>query len=135
MEIWEASYIAGIIDGEGTITLTRMHQDEHRRPIITIPSTDKELLVYIHSIIGGVINNKKNYKPHIHKNSYTLNLKNKIDVLSTLKQIHPFLRIERKRLRAQWILEHYESVTPRNGKYRPDMLVAKREFENLFFQI
>jgi hypothetical protein len=29
MENWEASYIAGIIDGEGSITLTRMHEKEH----------------------------------------------------------------------------------------------------------
>ena len=42
---WEASYIAGIIDGEGSITLTRMHNNEHRRPCITIASTDKELLL------------------------------------------------------------------------------------------
>ena len=26
---WEASYIAGIIDGEGSITLTRWHTKEH----------------------------------------------------------------------------------------------------------
>jgi hypothetical protein len=112
-----------------------MHDKEHRRPMITIPSTDKELLLYLQSIIGGVIINKKNYKPVIHKNSYTLSLKNKVDVLSTLQRIHPFLRIERKRLRALWILKHYESVTPRNGKYRPEMLKAKIEFENLFFKI
>ncbi|MFJ7728371.1 hypothetical protein ACIQXV_19755 [Neobacillus sp. NPDC097160] len=45
MESWEAAYVAGIIDGEGSITLTRMHENEHRRPCITIASTDKELLV------------------------------------------------------------------------------------------
>jgi hypothetical protein len=27
----EAAYIAGIVDGEGTITLTRTHRDEGRR--------------------------------------------------------------------------------------------------------
>jgi len=47
MESWEASYIAGIIDGEGTITLTKLHEKEHRRPCITIASTDKELLEYV----------------------------------------------------------------------------------------
>ncbi|MGG3467989.1 LAGLIDADG family homing endonuclease [Neobacillus pocheonensis] len=47
-ECWEAAYIAGIIDGEGSISLTRMHENEHRRPCITIASTDKELLLYIH---------------------------------------------------------------------------------------
>jgi len=59
MENWEASYVAGIIDGEGTITLTRMHENEHRRPCITISSTDKELLIYLQSLTGGTINNKK----------------------------------------------------------------------------
>ncbi|CAM3919359.1 LAGLIDADG family homing endonuclease [Mesobacillus thioparans] len=76
-EVWEASYIAGIIDGEGSITLTRMHEKEHRRPTLTIASTDKELLLYVQSLIGGVINNKKNYRPEKHKSSYTLNIKNK----------------------------------------------------------
>jgi len=47
MESWEASYIAGIIDGEGTIKLTKLHEKEHRRPCITIASTDKELLEYV----------------------------------------------------------------------------------------
>lgn len=27
---WEAAYVAGIIDGEGSISLTRMHENEHR---------------------------------------------------------------------------------------------------------
>ncbi|MGI8385235.1 LAGLIDADG family homing endonuclease [Robertmurraya sp. P23] len=44
MKEWEASYIAGIIDGEGSITLTRMHKGEFRRPCISISSTDRELL-------------------------------------------------------------------------------------------
>jgi hypothetical protein len=135
VEVWEASYIAGIIDGEGSITLTRMHKKEHRRPTITIASTDRELLLYVQSLIGGVINNKKNYRPEKHKSSYTLSIKNKLEVLSTLQQIYPFLRIDRKRLRALCILKHYESVTPRNGKYKPEMLKAKIEFENFFFKI
>lgn len=69
MEIWEAAYIAGIIDGEGSISLTRMHENEHRRPCISIASTDIELLGYIQSLSGGVINNKKNYKPDKHRDS------------------------------------------------------------------
>jgi len=47
MESWEAAYLAGIIDGEGSITLTKMHKGEHRRPCLTIPSTDLELLNYL----------------------------------------------------------------------------------------
>ena len=29
----EAAYVAGIIDGEGTVTLTRTHRGENRRPV------------------------------------------------------------------------------------------------------
>ncbi|MFE7150546.1 LAGLIDADG family homing endonuclease, partial [Heyndrickxia sporothermodurans] len=84
MKKWEASYVAGIIDGEGSITLTRMHEKENRRPCITIASTDKELLIYIQSITGGTINNKKNYHPDKYKDSYTLYIKKKSDVFYTL---------------------------------------------------
>lgn len=70
MKAWEAAYIAGIIDGEGSISLTRMHKNEFRRPCITISSTDKELLIFIQTLTGGLITNKKNYNPDRHKNSF-----------------------------------------------------------------
>jgi hypothetical protein len=125
MQNWEASYVAGIIDGEGSITLTRMHTKEHRRPCITIPSTDKELLLYIQSLTGGTIINKKNYNPKKHKDSYTLNITKKNEVFPVLQQVSSFLRVDKKRLRAQWILDHYDSVTIRNGKYKPEELGKK----------
>jgi hypothetical protein len=135
MNAWEAAYIAGIIDGEGSIILTKLHENEHRRPCISIASTDKELLTYVQSIIGGAINNKKNYKPDRHKDSFTLNIKNKVRVLSILRQISPYLRVDKKRNRALWILENYERVTPRNGKYNKCLLKQKLDFEETFFCI
>ena len=135
MECWEAAYIAGIIDGEGTITLTRLHQKEHRRPCITIASTDKELLDYVQTITKGTINNKKNYDSKRHKDSYTLNIKNKGCVLKLLNIITPYLRVDKKRNRALWILENYEMVTPRNGKYTEELMKKKIMFEEEFFKI
>ena len=132
---WEAAYIAGIIDGEGSIILTRMHNKENRRPCITIASTDKELLLYAQSLIGGTIINKKNYNPEKHKNSYTLNITKKKEVFPALKQISPFLRVNKKRLRALWILEQYDSVTIRNGKYTSEELAKKKAFEDAFFKL
>ncbi|MDV2684197.1 LAGLIDADG family homing endonuclease [Alkalihalophilus lindianensis] len=112
-----SAYIARIIDGEGSITLTRMHMSEHRRPIISFPSTDLELLEYIQSLIGGYITSKKNYKPSVHKNFYVLTIKNKQSSMHILSCISPYLRIKQKRIRAVFILDHYNSVTCRNGKY------------------
>lgn len=135
MECWESAYIAGIIDGEGSISLTRMHGGENRRPCISIASTDLELLVYIQALTGGKINNKKNYNPDKHKDSYTLNIKKKEAVLSLLKNIKPYLRVDKKRNRSQWIIENYEKLTPRNGKYNPQLLELKLAFEDAFFLI
>ncbi|WP_338471851.1 LAGLIDADG family homing endonuclease [Niallia sp. XMNu-256] len=135
MEKWEASYIAGIIDGEGTITLTRNHSKEYRRPCIAIASTDKELLIYLQSLAGGKICNKKNYNPEKHKYSFTLTITKKTDVFSTLQSILPFLRIDKKKLRAEWILKYYDSVTLRDGKYNQEQLVLKIKFEKEFFLI
>ena len=95
-----------------------------------------ELLTYIQSLTGGNINNKKNYNPDKHKNSYTLTIKKKKDVFFTLQHVSPFLRINKKRLRAQWILNHYNSVTIRNGKYTTEESIKKvLAFEDDFFQI
>lgn len=115
METWEAAYIAGIIDGEGSKTLTRMHANEYRRPCITIASNDIELLKYVQNLTGGSIYQKK-------------------DVFRVLEEINVFLRIERKRKRAEWILNHYNHVTPRNGKYSDEALKKKLLFEERFFK-
>ena len=112
-----------------------MHDNEHRRPCITIASTDKELLLYVQSLIGGTIINKKNYNPEKHKNSYTLNITKKKEVFPALKQISPFLRVNKKMLRALWILEQYDSVTVRNGKYTSEELAKKIAFEDAFFKL
>jgi hypothetical protein len=56
---WEAAYLTGIIDGEGAITLTRMHENEHRRPCISVASTDRELLEYLQDLTKGHISKKR----------------------------------------------------------------------------
>ncbi|WP_226682174.1 LAGLIDADG family homing endonuclease [Sutcliffiella horikoshii] len=97
MKDYEAAYLAGIIDGEGSILLTNIHKNEYRRPCITIASTDIELLEYVKFLTGGSITRKKNYKPSVHKNSFSLSIKNKRVVLNILQYIHPYLRVNVKK--------------------------------------
>ena len=131
----DIAYLAGIIDGEGTITLTRMHNNENRRPVISISSTDLELLYHINELIGGWICKKKNYQPNKHKLSYTLIIKKKETVFFILTSTLPYLRVPSKIKRAKYILDNYERVTPRNGKYSDDLLLKKQLFEQKFFQL
>lgn len=61
----DAAYIAGIIDGEGTVTLSRRHKSENRQLVISISNTERPLLEYVLDSVGaGKITGKRTYQPH-----------------------------------------------------------------------
>lgn len=122
-----AAYIAGIVDGEGTITLTRKHRNEHRQLALTISSTERCLLEFVKTTLGvGKITNKRSSKSN-HAPSFTYSVYNR-QALILLEHISPYLRTY-KRQRARLILSNYLAVTPRNGKYTPIQLERKSAFE------
>ncbi|MCW9088029.1 MAG: LAGLIDADG family homing endonuclease [Gammaproteobacteria bacterium] len=119
----DAAYIAGLIDGEGTITLTRKHRNENRQLAVTISNTEKDLLEYVLKTIGaGKITNKRTTRAH-HTPSFTYALYNR-QALNLLAQIHPYLKTYKVR-RARLILSDYLSLTPRNGKYTDQLRLAR----------
>ena len=133
LEELDAAYIAGLIDGEGTITLTRKHKNEHRQLCISISSTEKNMLDFVLSVTGvGKITNKQASKSH-HAHSYTYAVYNR-QALALLEQTLPFLK-SYKRDRAALILEDYLTVTPRNGKYTAEILARKKAFEQAVLAI
>ena len=124
----DAAYIAGIIDGEGTVTLSRKHKSENRQLSITISNTEICLLDYILKAIGaGKITNKRISKPH-HTPSYTYAIYNR-QALDLLKQIEPYLKTYKLK-RASLIIEKYIALTPRNGKYSDELASKRQYFEN-----
>ncbi|MCF6466656.1 LAGLIDADG family homing endonuclease [Clostridium sp. Cult2] len=124
----EKAYIAGIVDGEGSIMLTRFHKNEYPSPCVSISSTDMELLEWIKNTTKmGRIINKKNYNKEKHLNSYTYRVIYD-DALKLLEEIETYLVIEKKKLRARHILDNYKKVTPRNGKYSEELEQKKEQF-------
>ena len=129
----EAAYIAGLIDGEGTVTLTRKHKNENRQLCISISSTEINLLDFVLTTSGVVkITNKQVRKSH-HTHSYTYAVYNR-QALTLLEQTLPFLK-SYKHYRAALILNNYLSVTPRNGKYNDEILARKSKFERAVLAI
>ncbi len=63
----QKAYIAGIIDGEGSIMLLRFHGNQFPSPCISISSTTIELLEWIKSVTK-IGNNKKGRKIIMLKN-------------------------------------------------------------------
>lgn len=124
----EKAYLAGIIDGEGSIMLTRFHRNEYHSPCVSIASTDLELLEWVKSTIGsGKITSKKNYNEEKHKDSYTYTIIYD-DAIKLLKDIEPYLVIYKKKSRAQHIISKYKKVTLRNGKYNETQKLIKNQF-------
>lgn len=131
----EKAYIAGIVDGEGSIMLQKFHSNEYPSPCVSIASTTYELLDWIKCVIGkGTIKQKKNYNSSKHKDCYSYILKYD-DAIQLIKEIYPYLIINAKRRRSELILNNYKDLTPRNGRYSDELLKAKLDFYDEFISI
>jgi hypothetical protein len=131
----EKAYLAGIVDGEGSIMLIRFHKNQYPSPCVSISSTDLELLKWIKKTAKmGRIINKKNYNKERHLDSYTYRVIYD-DAIKLLKDIVPYLIIRRKRLRAQHIILKYKEVTIRNGRYNDKQRLAKEQFYTDFMAL
>lgn len=127
-------YAAGLFDGEGTVTMTRSRKsDKWRRPKVSLASTSKELVSFMKDNFGGSISNKKTYQVH-HKQSYSWAITDQ-KAISFLKMIKPYLKECEKIRRANHIINNYNKVTQRNGKYTEEMTIAKTLFEIQFFHL
>lgn len=126
------AYTAGLIDGEGTITLTKTHSsNEFRYPVISITSTTYSFLSYMKEQFGGTISTHKSYSDK-HKVSWHWTLVGS-KVISLLPNIIPYMLEPNKIYRAKLIIDQYSALTPRNGKYTDKMREDKHKFEYDFF--
>ena len=126
LHVADAAYIAGIIDGEGTVTLSRKHKGDNPQLVISIANTDYGLLDYMLTCIGtGKITRKRTVRSH-HTPSATYAIENR-QALDLLEQVFPYLRTYKKE-RARLILKYYIKLTPRNGKYTEELATERQEF-------
>ena len=131
MEVLHA-YAAGLIDGEGTITLSHNNKrDAFRAPVVSMTSTTRELVDLMRSEYGGSVRTHKTYHTR-HSDSFIWSVRHD-RALAMLRLIAPYLREHEKSRRADLILDRYKAVTPRNGKYSDQLKLDKLEFEHLFF--
>lgn len=126
----DAAYIAGVIDGEGTLSLSRRHRNENRQFVISISNTDIRLLNYICRTVGAGRITRKRISKNIHTPSATYAIDNR-QAIDLLGQIAPYLQTY-KAERANLILDHYQRLTPRNGKYSSAQKKARSEFITKF---
>lgn len=119
------AYTAGFLDADGSVTLekTRKGLDWLRAPLVSFYNCDKEILEYIQARWGGGIHSNKVASPQ-HNVSYHLTVGGHA-AIDLLRDVLPFMRHTKKKLRAELIVEHYVSCTPRNGKYTSEHIEKK----------
>jgi len=92
----ELGYIAGVIDGEGTIGLRGSIKGRPHWycPHIMIGNSNLEMLKFIQKLIGGRIYTRK-FPDTNNKNCYTINWQSIADVDRILRLILPLLIVKR----------------------------------------
>ena len=134
MDEIDLAYLAGFIDGEGTITLSLLSNPKaFRTPELSVTSTDYYLLDSFVKRFGGSIQTKAPHKEHW-KTGYAYRLKGDA-AIAAIAALFPYLRHHVKRARATMILDHYKRLTKRNGKYSPEERRLKERFEDMFFAL
>jgi hypothetical protein len=129
----DAAYIAGLIDGEGTVSLLRKHKQDNRQLVVSVCNTERPMLDYLLAAIGaGKITGKRTYAAQ-HAPSYTYAITNR-HALDLLRQVSPYLRTY-KAQRAAMLLSDYVRLTPRNGKYTVAGAAEREAFVQAFFAI
>lgn len=132
MEQTKLAYAAGILDGEGSILLSKERAaSRFRYPRVTVASTSIEILEAMYNLFGGCICTHKTYQKH-HKKNWSWRADNTA-AIEVLKLLLPYLRVPEKIYRATLIVTEYHQVTPRNGKYDDYLLDQKEQFEKRFF--
>jgi len=93
---WKLAYIAGIIDGEGTISVFRSRFSALGvQPFISVKNTNKELMDFLYKEIGGHVRKDKKDKPH-YKDRWYWRINGFCDVYCLLKALQPYLIIKKK---------------------------------------
>lgn len=124
-------YMAGLLDGEGSIGISYHYNRLYRSPSISVTSTTEELVNWCKQNYGGFISKKKTYQEH-HKPCWVWSLTKWADIENLLTNVLPFMLEPEKIRRGRLLLEEYKAVTVRNGKYTEPQRQAKLNFEQRF---
>lgn len=102
----DLAYIAGIVDGEGTVGVTKVKRPENRcgysfLPLLSIINTDRAMLEYINDIFGGIStiserNGGNTFNIKQNKTCYCIFSRRTEKNNKILTAIYPYMRIKKK---------------------------------------
>lgn len=134
MDSTTIAYMAGLMDGEGSITLVKNYGSSnpelYRFPYVSVASTTFELVQFCKDNFGGSISTKKVYQDH-HKPSYAWALQSR-QAVELLDILVPYMLEPEKIRRAQLVIA-FQRIKPRNGRYTPELVEQLKQITIDFF--
>jgi len=138
-----AAYLAGLIDGEGYISILKNKKDTYKdgfrhQAVLKIVMTDKEIIEWLYNGFGGLFEPRKGIGNR--KDSYCWVLKNNKNLIPFLLKVTPYLKVKRKQ--ANILIEfnktfgQYQIVKNKSGGVHKELSNQTREQrESLYHQI
>lgn len=126
-------YMAGLFDGEGTVTLLKCDPSPYRQVVVSIQMCDKSLVEEIKNSYGGATTYRKARKAN-YSDAWTWKLTHR-KAMDFLASILPYVRLPAKRQRISYILDNYDAVFKANGKYTEQEKTQRLIFEEAFFSL
>lgn len=98
----EVAYLAGIIDGEGTLTLAHRRRNEERgweniEPHLSISNTDPNLMQYLSQLLGAPFYAAREKRNHKWKQSLIISISAFVELEALLSRVIPYLVVKRRR--------------------------------------
>lgn len=120
----DLAYIAGLIDGEGTITINR-HRNKSKRgwvyqPCVSISNTVPSLCMWVQSVTGMGNVNSKDYKNRNkrYRLPWVWQVFNMEEIVVLLTKLIPFLKLKREQ--ALLLVRFCEERIKQNRRWVPD---------------
>lgn len=103
---WKLAYIAGIIDGEGCISLSKEKKTGYFIPSIFVGMCDSMCINILHMYTGLGSLSHRAPSHWGNKHVYIWQVRNRLEIYLLLKAVHPYLITKRKQ--ADVLLEFVE---------------------------
>lgn len=103
------AYIAGIFDGEGSISMTRTHRKYCVvQCSVRIVNTDKRLIKWLEENIPHSFITRKHHKNNVWSNAEIISIRRQKAIKGFLNKILPYLIVKRRqaRLAIEWCNKH-----------------------------
>lgn len=130
MQNTDIAYLAGIIDGEGSIVIYKYQRPNTKKMdyggFVCVGSTSQELILWLCKNVGGKWCNIKKSK-ETYKNCYRWSQYGK-DALMTVMRVSPYLIVKRKH--AELYIQFYASIMEHRDRQSGlnSTAVAEREY-------